>query len=107
MQLPSLILNAFAQGQSISIINPLCPGSPTSCTVITILEKISGYLIILGAPILAIMIIYGAFLIMTAGGDPKKVTDGTHSIVYSAVGYGIVLVAWGIVSLTKELLTVL
>ena len=104
--MPSFIPTAFA-AISVKIDNPLCPSNPSGCTVISILEKISGYLIILGAPILAIMIIYGAFLIMTAGGDPKKVTDGTHSIVYSAVGYAIVLVAWGIVSLTKELLTVL
>ena len=59
--MPSFIPTAFA-AISVDIKNPLCPSDPSGCTVISILEKISGYLIILGAPILAIMIIYGAFL---------------------------------------------
>ena len=108
MNFPDIISKVFAQtpqGTTIKIDNPLCSGA--GCTIMGILEKISLYLLWIGAPIVTIMIIYGAFLVMTAGGDPKKVTDGTHSIVYSAVGYGIILIAWGIVSLTKELLTIL
>jgi len=95
-------VGGVAPGGGINIPNPLCPGG--NCTITSILRNITGYLILIGAPLTAIMIIWGAFNILTAGGDVKKVEVGRKTIVYAAVGYGIVLVSWGAISLIKELL---
>lgn len=92
-------------GKVYDIPNPLCKGA-TNCTIVGILEQISVYLLWIGAPITAIMIIYGAFQMMTAGGNPEQFKKGSKTLLYAAVGYGIILVAWGVVSLVKELLSV-
>lgn len=105
MQFPAIISTVFAQNLVVKIDNPLCSGS-TTCTLISILEQISLYLLWIGAPITTIMIIYGAFQMLTAGGDPAKFKSGSHTVLYAAIGYGIILISWGLVSLTKELLGV-
>ena len=108
MQLPNLISRVLAQtpqGTTITIPNPLCSGG-TSCTIIGILEKISIYLLVIGAPVATIMIIYGAFQILTAGGDSAKAKKGGQTILYAAIGYGVILISWGVISLVKELLGV-
>lgn len=103
-----LIKKALANGGGVNpggivIPNPICAGGG-NCTITDILEKIVGYLILIGAPITAIMVIYGAFQILTAGGDPEKFKTGKNTIIYAAVGYGIILISFGIISLIKELL---
>jgi len=112
MQLPNLISKVFGAtsggsnsggGTTINIPNPLCGGS-TNCTIVAILEQISIYLLWIGAPIATIMIIYGAFQILTAAGDPTKVKTGSKTILYAAIGYGVILISWGVISLVKELL---
>lgn len=103
-KLYDLILKARAQvtGGGINIKNPL-----GDQTIIGILEKVSGYLIwVIAPPIAAIMVIYGAFLMLTSAGDPEKFATGRKAITYAAVGYGIILASWGILSLIKELLGV-
>ena len=107
MNFPDIISKVFAQtpqGTTIKIDNPLCSGA--GCTIMGILEKISLYLLWIGAPIVTIMIIYGAFQILTAGGKPEQAKKGGQTILYAAIGYDIILVSWGVVSLVKELLGV-
>lgn len=110
MYFPELIQRAWAAGinssggTTVSIKNPLCGGSP-DCTIVSILEKISLYLLTLGAPVAAIMIIYGAFQILTAGGDPAKAKNGGKTILFAAIGYGVILISWGVISLVKQLIS--
>lgn len=87
----------------ISLKNPLCGGSP-NCTFANILKTISNYLVTLSGIIVVIMILIGAFQIMTAGGDPEKVKIGRHTILYSAIGFAIVLSAYGIVAIIEKIL---
>lgn len=80
--------------------NPLGEGT----TVYSLLDRIMGYLLGLAIPIATVMILYGAFLILTAAGDPKKAEDGKKTIIYALVGFGIVLLASGIPYIIKEIL---
>jgi hypothetical protein len=50
------------------------------------------------------MILYSAFLYMTAGGDESKVTTAHKALTYALVGLAILFLAWGLTSLVKELL---
>lgn len=42
-------------------------------------------------PVLALCIIYAGFLLVTAGGDEKKVTSGKLWILWTLVGAGVIL----------------
>ncbi len=74
-------------------------------TIFTIIQNIIGYLIKIGAPILAIMVIYGGFLILTAGDSPEKVKSGKDVILWAVVGYIIVLCSWGVIYIMGEIIT--
>lgn len=81
--------------------NPLGQGTD----IYDLLNRIAfNYLLPIAAPIAVIMIIYGAFQILTAAGDVEKVKTGRKTIIYAAVGLGIVLLSTGIVAIIKEIL---
>ena len=69
-----------------------------------LLKRIIGYLIVIGAPILALMVLYGGFYILTAGGNPEKFKTGKDVILYAVIGYTIILVSWGIIYIIGEIL---
>ncbi len=65
---------------------------------------IDWFVIAVGPAIAVVMIIYGGFQILTAGGDPKKFETGKQIILYAVVGYGIILLAEGVVLIIQKLL---
>lgn len=91
--------NPPAGGTGVSIPNPIGPG-----TFQDLVERIARYLFQIGIPIAVIMILYAAFLYMTAGGSEEKVTKAHKALTYAVVGLAILFLAWGITSLVKELL---
>lgn len=86
-------------GQGVSIPNPIGPG-----TFQDLVERIARYLFQIGIPIAVIMILYAAFLYMTAGGSEEKVSKAHKALTYAVVGLAVLFLAWGITSLVKELL---
>ncbi|MBI2035332.1 MAG: hypothetical protein HYT12_01465 [Candidatus Liptonbacteria bacterium] len=94
--------NSGSQGQGTSrvTIDP-----PFSGTLLQVLERIANFLILIGAPIATIMILYGAFQILTAGAKSEQFTKGKNTIIYAAVGYGIIIIARGITSIVVDLIT--
>jgi hypothetical protein len=97
---------AFADGGATvdnvgqTLPNPLGEGT----TISSLLSRIMGYLLNLAIPIATVMILYGAFQILTAAGDPKKAEDGKKTIIYTLVGFAIILLASGIPYIIKEIL---
>jgi preprotein translocase subunit SecG len=73
---------------------------------IDILEKVVNFLILLAIPITALMIIYGAYQIMFAGGDTEKVTTGKKTILYTVTAFVIILLAWSIIAILQNILGV-
>ena len=73
-------------------------------TIFEILNRVIGYMIKIGAPIVALMVIYGGFLILTAGDKPEQVTNGKNTILYAAIGYAIIICSWGIIYIIGEVL---
>ena len=102
----SFILSNFVLAATVS-----CPGGKDCLqdpfdgkTIFTIIQSIIGYLILIGAPILAVMVIYGGFLILTAGDSPEKVKSGKDVILWAVVGYTIVLCSWGVLYIMGEII---
>jgi len=85
----------------IQLDNPL-----TTATFTELLDRIIGFLIAVSIPLAAALIVWGGFQIMTAGGSPDKIKDGKNTILYTIVGFTIVLLAWGLVRILERILGV-
>ncbi len=87
---------------NITLINPL--GSANS-DIGSVLQNIMQWLIMAGSPIAAFMVIVGGIQILVSGGEPAKFEKGKKTILYTAVGYGIILVGSGIISIVQKILS--
>jgi uncharacterized membrane protein YidH (DUF202 family) len=95
---------AFAQGgvQTITLVDPL-GGSETFATVAT---NIANFLFVdIAIPLSVIMVLVGAFQMMTSAGEPEKISQAKKTILYAAIGLAIAIVAGGITTLLKNILT--
>lgn len=73
-------------GGLFSLDNPLQYDS-----VVKLLNAIARFLLTIAVPIATIIIIYGAFLILTSAGEIDKVTQGKKAILYAVIGLAIML----------------
>lgn len=85
---------------TIKLPNPLGANSITE-----ILDRLIGALFIIATPIAIIMIIIGAFQILTAGGG-ENVKKGKKTILYAVIGYAVIIVAKSVSVLIKNILGV-
>jgi hypothetical protein len=69
-----------------------------------VVDSITSGLLTVATPVVAIMVIVGGFMIMTAGGNSEKVTTGRNAILYAVIGYAVLLFAKVVVSILKDLL---
>lgn len=86
---------------TVCLPNPL--GTDTTFTAL--LDRVLTFLLEAGGIIATIMIVIGAFQMLFAGGDPEKFITGRRTIIYTAVAYGILVVAKGISLVIKDILT--
>ncbi len=91
----------FATEGTIKLINPL----GTDSTIGDVIKNVLGGLQLIAIPIVAVMILVGGFQIMFAGGDPEKFKTGKKTILYTVVGYAIILIASGISFIIQEILS--
>lgn len=67
------------------------------------LERIINGLLIVATPLVVIMILWSAYLFITAGGNPTTLQKARQTILWTVVGYGILFLASGIVYVIKDL----
>ena len=96
----SLILPPFVLADVV-IENPL-----NASNFEEIVNNIINFLFTLAIALVPLMILIGAFYIMTAGGDTNRVTTGKNIILYALIGFFIILLAKGIVSVIEQILGV-
>ena len=94
-----LILPAFLFAQVIRIENPL-----KAETFEELISNIINFIFYIAIALIPLMVIIGAFYILTAGGEEKRVTVGKNIITYAIIGFAIVLLARGIVSVIKQII---
>ena len=87
---------------SVGLKNPL--GQNT--TIYSLLNSIVGWLITLGGAIAVLMIVIGAFQMLFSGGDAERFKTGKQTILYTVIGYGIIILAKSITSLIQYMLNV-
>ena len=88
-------------GEGIPLHNP----AGSNKTIAELIHNITSGLVTVATPIVAIMVLIGAFQILFATGDPEKFKRGKKTILYTIIGYAIILVASGITSIIKNLLS--
>ena len=81
------------------LFNPL----GKDCDLLCVAGKIINVLIVVSFPIASIMVLWGGFQMMTAGGDPEKFKSGRMTILYAAIGLVVVLVAQSVPGLIRSI----
>lgn len=94
----SIISVAFAE--EIKLVNPL--GENT--TIESVLSNVMDWLVKLGAPVAALMIVIGGLQMLFASGNPEKFKKGQQTILYTAIGYGIIIIGNGLIKILEALL---
>lgn len=84
-----------------SLTNPL-----TANNLIDLLHTIINGLIRLSIPIAVILIIWAGVLYMTATGKPEQLKTATRALIWVILGFGILLIASGIVAIIQDFLGV-
>ncbi len=72
-------------------------------TLHELVTKILTALTTVAVPVVLAMVMWGAFKIITSAGDPKKAKEGGMIVFYAAVGFGLLLIADGIVAIMQSL----
>lgn len=88
-----------AGAESIILTNPLSTSS-----VGGLVDNVTNWLIKLGSPVAAVMVIVGGIQILTSGGNEDSFKKGRKTILYTAIGYGIILVGSGIIKIIEAIL---
>ncbi len=71
-----------------------------------LLKNIVDWLITIATPIAVGMMLIGAFQMIFAGGNPERFATGKKTILYTAIGYAIIVIGWGMVSIIRDVLNV-
>ncbi len=86
-------------GTFVQIKNPL-----GNASLQQVIDRITSYAIGIGASLSTIMVLVGAFQILTAGGDASKFEKGKKTVLYAAIGFGVLLLASGLAGLIADIL---
>jgi len=96
------LLTGSAHAQiDLSKLNPLGDCGDLGCVA----TKIINALYYISIPIVSIMVLWGGFQILSAGGDPEKVKTGGKTILYAAVGFIVILLANGVVGIINSIVS--
>ena len=68
----------------------------------TLVDNIISFMIIVSVPIVSLVILYGAYQMLTSGGDPAKFETGKKTILYAIIGFVIILIAKGVSSVIQN-----
>lgn len=94
-----ILMPTIALAQSIQIQNPI-----KAKTFLEIIDNVINFLMVASVPALIIFIIWGAFNILTAGGNPNKVKTGRDIILYAVIGFAVILISKGVAALVISIL---
>ena len=74
-------------------------------TLSSVLTNIVVFLQSLASIVFTIMILVGAFQMITSGGSPDKFSTGKKTLIYGAFGFAILLAAIGIADIVKDIIS--
>jgi len=81
---------------------PVCPFGPSSIS--SVIENITKWVFYLTVIIAPLLVVYGAFLMLTSTGDPEKAGKAKKIILWAIVGLSVILFSRGILSLVSKII---
>jgi len=97
----SLPMMAMAQNGSSSESITL-PNPAGLRTVDDLLAKVINWLYVISAPVITIIVIWAAFLMLTANDNKNQFEQGKKMIKNAAIGAGVIICASGLVFIIRE-----
>jgi len=83
----------------------ICIENPIkACSFEDLTNSVINFIFYIALAMAPLMIIIGAFYLLTAGADPKRVETGKNIILYTLIGFTLVLLAKGLVAIIKQIL---
>ncbi len=76
----------------------------THTTFGSLIDAIINFIFNIAIVVVPLMVIIGAFNLLTAAGDPKKITTGKNIITYTLIGFAIILLAKGVIAMIEEVI---
>ena len=99
---------ALAQDPDCEIDCPfgvICIPNPLKwCTLDDFIYAITNFIFWVVSALAPLMIVIGAFYFLTSAGNPLQVAQGKKIILYTLVGYVIILVSKGLILVIKDIL---
>lgn len=96
-------------------VDPCCDNDPaTPCSIIKLcnplnydtfeelVESVANFIFVIALALAPLMIIIGAFYLITAGGDPGRVKTAKMIFLYTGIGILIVLFARGLIAIIRS-----
>lgn len=104
--MPTFFSYTLAQSDSCQAclfeLGEICLPNPlTYCTIGGFFDNIINMFIIFATPILVIMILISALLFITGGANPAKRAKAKNIIIYSIIGYAVILFAKTIITIIQ------
>lgn len=91
----------FVFGQTIKIDNPL-----NARTLEELVDGIINFIFWVATALAPLMIVIAAFYFVTSAGNPKQTDTAKKIILYTLIGYGIILLSKGFILILRDILGV-
>lgn len=88
-------------GGEICIENPLCAQNFED-----LILAIANFIFWVATALAPLMIIIAAFYFLTSAGNPQQIATAKRIILYTVIGWGIILISRGIIAVIREILEV-
>ena len=76
------------------------------CCLMNSIYTVTDWIFVILVAFAAIMVLWGAFTLLTAGGAPEKITSGRNYILYAVIGLAVGLFAKAIPALVRVIMGV-
>jgi len=100
LALPIIVLADCPPG-SVCIDNPLIADSFE-----TIIDNLIDFIFNIAVVLAPLMLIIGGFLFVTAGGSPEQISRAKNLLIWTAIGFLVVLLSKGILGIINKILGV-
>ncbi|MBI2674208.1 MAG: hypothetical protein HYX22_00515 [Candidatus Yanofskybacteria bacterium] len=93
------IVPGATQSFQFSLDNPL-----EADNFLELIDVLATWLFNLSIPIVVVMIVYAGVMFLTSRGEPAKVTKARQILLYAVVGFAIILIGKGFITLIESIL---
>lgn len=101
-----LALSGVAHGDTINIPNPLCLPGGTSCinSFGELIAAVSRYILGFISVLAVIVFIWAGILFVVSRGDPGKIKEAQHMVLYAVIGIGIAVAGEGLIRVVQAVI---